>query len=568
MQLVKELMEATETTKLKPRMLPAGSVGTDSRESLDTAKNWLITCSWSHAECIKSTREPVELPARFLEINLDQVEPVKRIRLRTDVQVVKYATLSYCWGGVASHVPHLRKENLTSYMQEIVVGDLPKTFRDAIECAYRLGVRYLWIDSLCIIQDSEEDWLRQSALMADIYARSFINLAATVSRTSNEGLFRYRAPSDVSPCLVDLRYNESYGDVFHCVEGNAWETSVNSGILNTRAWVLQEMMLASRTLHFASDQIFWRCKSLLASEIYPSGIFEEYPEYNRRLQLTTGPSVWGSHAWFDIVESYTSKLLTKESADKIVALSGIARHVAMNDGLREHDYLAGLWKHTLPLALIWRSESGGQPLQNGAPSWAWASISGNIEFPLRGFTVKNIDIIEAHTTPRADPYGQVIGGELRLSGSVVVGYLSNHEGRDRRCEDCNRDLQCQDWACAEGRHASTENPSKEHKWHFQCTALPYHCVHHVELDLDDLALRGSKQIDRIYFLLFHVDWHQIRHVDGLVLEMVSASTFRRLGYFTGGPDGLCFLHCAKSQRLGHDEIENFDGVDRYAISII
>ena len=71
---------------------------------------------------------------------------------------------------------------------------MPKTFRDAVDCAHRLGVRYVWIDSLCIIQDSNEDWLHQSSLMAEIYAMALLNIAATSSANAEEGLFHVRDP--------------------------------------------------------------------------------------------------------------------------------------------------------------------------------------------------------------------------------------------------------------------------------------------------------------------------------------------------------------------------------------
>ena len=139
------------------------------------------------------------------------------------------------------------------------------------------------------------------------YPQSFFNLAATVSRTSNEGLFRHRTPSDINPCFLDLRYNEWHAGVFHCVEAHYWENNVDCNILNTRAWTLQEMWLVPWILVFLSDQIFWRCESLLASEIDSIGMHDEYPEYTNRLQLTSGPSAWGSRGWFDIVEGYTSR---------------------------------------------------------------------------------------------------------------------------------------------------------------------------------------------------------------------------------------------------------------------
>jgi Heterokaryon incompatibility protein (HET) len=109
--------------------------------------------------------------------------------------VLKYATLSHSWGGILAK--KLVKESIHDFQRGIRVGDLPKTFREAIHVTRKLGVKYLWVDALCVIQDSEKDWLVESSKMGEIYLDSYINLAATASGDSRGGLL----PDEQSPCF-------------------------------------------------------------------------------------------------------------------------------------------------------------------------------------------------------------------------------------------------------------------------------------------------------------------------------------------------------------------------------
>ena len=183
----------TEISRLKPRWLPPSSLGTESLESFNTLNHWLTTCISSHAGCTKPNMQPNALPLRMLDIDLDGCEPIERICLRCDVWPSRYATLSHCWGPDLQTIPRLLQKNLADCVQEIMLDTLPRTFTDAVVCASSLGIRYLWIDCLCIIQDSKEDWLQQSAMMAEIYSNALVNFAATASSSCDGGLFRSRS---------------------------------------------------------------------------------------------------------------------------------------------------------------------------------------------------------------------------------------------------------------------------------------------------------------------------------------------------------------------------------------
>jgi len=154
-------------------------------------------------------------------------------------------------------MPVLRVENLQDMQEDIPFNSLSRTFQEAIFTTRRLGFRYLWIDSLCIIQDSREDWRKESVLMSTVYSGSQLNLAATSARNGTEGYFRDRNPSLVQPCKVRARTTGHGEGLFDCVDLNIWKKGVEESPLGLRGWVLQERVLAPRTLHFGETQMFW-----------------------------------------------------------------------------------------------------------------------------------------------------------------------------------------------------------------------------------------------------------------------------------------------------------------------
>lgn len=527
----------TETSRLKPRWLPPSSLGTESPESFNKLTHWLTTCISSHAGCTKPTLQPNAMLVRMLEIDLDRCEPIERIRLRSSVRPTKYATLSYCWGPDLRTIPRLLHENLSDRLQEIMLDTLPRTFRDAVVCAYRLGIRYLWIDCLCIIQDSKQDWLRQSAFMAEIYSNAFVNFAATASSSCDGGLFRSRSYSDVNPCIVDPHFEGNPGFLYHCVDPDIWR-DVKDGVLNTRGWTFQETLLAPRTLHFAETQIYWQCESLCASEIYVDGLPYTTP-LNGKSQLAST-----REKWWTIVGEFTSRSLTHETEDKLVALSGIARRVAMNDHLKDNEYLAGIWRHDLPFGLFWRSTSGGFPLHNGVPSWSWASISGNVEIwranSLGSEALWGFYIVAAHVTPKADPYGQVRGGSICISAhSFGKGGLSKY-GEDKSSDG------------SQG-------------YYFRISGVPDSFRHYLRCWLDVCDSRELSNISNIYYCFWQYLPSKASGI-GLILDKVGTGKFKRIGIFSGASGK--FSYWAKFPRLDIDDYEHLDEAGQYTFSVI
>ena len=306
-------------------------------------------------------------------------------------------TLSHRWGNLSPLT--LTQSTYHMLKEQNPVSALPKTFRDVVATVRSLGARYVWIDSLCIFQDSREDWLKESLKMRNVYAHSMLNIAATAAKNSDEGCFRDRNPSLLRPCITYATWTGIPETQYAVLDNLFWRDNLSTLPLLRRGWVLQERVLAPRILHFGQAQTFWECQVKNACETYPNGVpssiwngvnFKELDSlFGRdtrpkplspidRLYPAPGPHDF----WNRIVVEYSKCDLTYES-DKLVALAGIARQVQLVTG---DDYVAGMWKSQFPLSLGWHVERvqdprvplARRPSAYRAPSWSWASVNAPI----------------------------------------------------------------------------------------------------------------------------------------------------------------------------------------------
>jgi hypothetical protein len=315
----------------------------------------------------------------------------------------------------------LTKSNIDALHQEIPVDSLCKTFQDAIIVTQALGLGYLWIDSLCIIQDDEHDWDQESATMADVYGNAVVNIAATNAIDGSAGLFVERSIVRASRQIVRTNTNESY-IIMDRFSGNR---CLDRTPLSRRAWAFQERYLARRTIHFTTEQIFCECRFHTACESFPEGL-----DTSVRNAFPTRDS---SDEWRKIVEFYSRALLTMPK-DKLVALSGVARQFQAKN---RDQYCAGLWRKALELDLCWRidREHPEQPpaqssaLQYRAPTWSWACtdypLTYDVMIPYN--TQKRVEVLchvmGASFEPlTSDPLGQLGHGHLNINcGPLLNG---------------------------------------------------------------------------------------------------------------------------------------------------
>ena len=326
----------------------------------------------------------------------------------------------------------LRKDNIESFTEGIDISQVPKTFRDVLKVAAKLKVRYLWIDSLCIVQDSTEDWQHEASLMSDVYTNSWCNIAATKALDGTDGCFAERTFLDISQCVVEAKWDSHSSQVYVCWIPDIWDYAVNNQKLLQRGWVTQEMILSPRVLHFSEHQIFWECLELRACETFPAGISRHKGTklschtYSLRHDLIKydDPMRQTLALWARCLQEYTQGFLTFPEKDKLVAISGPARRLGSGDA-----YCAGLWKFDLAGQLMWSVAKAERPSTKppernpGVPSWSWASVNSPVFMGIISMDSNVNNLIKIVTVDMEletqDPFGQVRGGRLQIEGPLI-----------------------------------------------------------------------------------------------------------------------------------------------------
>ncbi|OAP61677.1 hypothetical protein AYL99_03880 [Fonsecaea erecta] len=429
---------------------------TDSDATLSLADKWLRDCIAQDTACASERQSAVwdrTLPARLICVESDgsSLRSARVVDTNLLPSDTPYLTLSHSWGD--GKFLKLLSTNTTQLYCDISVDELSRTHRDALSITRRLGYRYIWIDSLCIIQDSEDDWRSQSAQMASIYGNSTCNIAAENAPGSG-GCFVRRNPLMQRPCQLthsnDLDRGEGvYAHRYHTANWSAFPLYYYSPLsLLTRAWVQQERILSPRVLYFGGPEIHWECCSFQASEAWPNGSpnedhgFDEvYPLKAAFESYITPFTNWDRddhnrfvyELWHNgVLREYTAADLTFEK-DRLVALAGIVGVIQRRTGMT---YVAGLWKELLPMDLMWRKMDAPmpgdkhlEPIPWKAPTWSWASVKGRKRcdlFALQKAENDNIlycsRILECatETLDAVQPMlGEVFGGTITLTGFLA-----------------------------------------------------------------------------------------------------------------------------------------------------
>lgn len=393
--------------------------------------------------------EKPSYPTRLIDIG-GQGDTKWRLHIPSEDEVLStpYITLSYRWGSGAGLM--LFRSNIDEFRRGRLIQDLPQTFKDLIDVARWLSVRYVWIDALCIIQDSTEDWQIESVNMRHVYANSFCNIAASASSTPEGGLFRSRQPEKIRPGFVTASFPTSEPKDYYIFDKCYSERQILKGPLQRRGWVLQERLLAPRVIHFAEDQIFWECFTKSKCEVFPLGIPLHFPLKEDFKSLWGLPETYKTqqrnislhifNLWNGLVREYTQCALTKRS-DKLIAISGLANLVHETTG---DQYVAGLWKSRLAESLDWRVYEPTAKIDSEyrAPSWSWASIDGPVSpLGISAVAKMHISISEVHIeNSGSNSTGPVTGGYLQLSG-IIIQATSHATHHPRLCQVKTKDCQ-------------------------------------------------------------------------------------------------------------------------------
>ena len=410
---------------------PSGD--TSSIAALNHIKSWISDCVGAHKACPGSDTTP-PLPTRVIQIDGNHTNPHARLIETSGLQGI-YACLSHCWGGSRAECITY-KATLEANKAGIAWDKVPNTFQEAIRVASFLGISYLWIDSLCIIQDDVEDWMIEAAQMARIYQNAFITIAATAARSSYAGLFRH-TPDEFIASSVSSATNGIPIFVRKALPHPRWDSTVEQEQypLLDRAWVYQERLLSPRVIHFTETELVWECRESERCECQVGNAPSN--DLAGDLDLAHVKMSWQDpKMWSNIVMHYSHLSLTF-GKDKLPALAGAAREVANQQGSKLGTYLAGCWEHTLLIDLSWAIATFDAPGRSDpwrAPTWSWMSVDCAIHPGM--FPCTEITIIEASCEPSGrDPYGQISSGHIVLRGCLLQTQLlyPSSESEAYRC---------------------------------------------------------------------------------------------------------------------------------------
>ncbi|CVK90869.1 related to tol protein [Fusarium proliferatum] len=367
---------------------------TESQTTTTTIQSWIRECLGTHDGCqshIHDQSTSFICPKRLLDLSNGTL--VLREDLR---QKLRYACLSHCWGKIK--IVRTTTHTIGSFRKEVPLDQLSETFRDAVDICRSLGILYLWIDSLCIIQDSPEDWREQAAQMADIYQHSFLTIAATKSQDGSQGCFSETSHQYVAKLVPG--YQNIYVRQKVPLFPNHWTQLENNDgypLLN-RAWIYQEMRLSPRVLHFCNEEVIWVCQNSQRSETGCNDTdYNDGKSFKPTLFTCVGEPQRDrdQFTWHRSVQEYSRLNLTFES-DKTIALAGVAQR--MQRTRQDDRYLAGIWEKNLPLDLLWMvwpTPTIGKPRLARYPSWSWASVSSQVMWdgiwsPLQSVVVQEV----------------------------------------------------------------------------------------------------------------------------------------------------------------------------------
>ena len=427
------------------------------------ARKWIKTCTEHHDHCSQRIAAESFHFARILDVDSMCIREVIEIPPGS-----LYTTLSHCWGGL--DLPSLKTDKYEQMKRQIDPTKLPKTFTHAIECTRALGIKLLWIDSLCIVQDSEDDWNREAAHMGGIYAGSYCNIAATSALNGRGGLYRDRYLASASRFTIGIsrpltepgtdNIDGTSNEVLRIPEGlyeavneELWENLVSKSPLGGRAWFTQERLLAPRVLHFSWQQILWECQDLRACESHPEGLhkkaqgladIKKYSPFSDKLVQPESCSVTLLETWMNVIELYSGGRLTR-STDKAAAIAGVATVLSMRTGVQ---YYAGIFDVFLPCQLTWMMLQPPLAVPEArAPSWSWMSVDSSVVFkwaPMEMSQMQmlvkvidiNIEILEG-----ISPFLRTTNGEMLLQGHLTPcecandWFRSEEEDHDRPSTD-------------------------------------------------------------------------------------------------------------------------------------
>jgi Heterokaryon incompatibility protein (HET) len=438
----------------------AGLSSFSTKSAFAALKGWLDDCSRNHITCGLGRRNLERyVPKRVLDVGRYGSDPI--ILRETRGESSPYIALSHCWGEQKEFpIPKCTMSTFTKFKNGIDYNELPKSFQDAVAMTQHLGIRYLWIDSICIIQDSPSDWAVHCEEMSSIYRSAFLVISATASWNSKGGCFHETLrniewnfkTSTGEPAILNIRQSHDHSAFGEPINARAiprtGETykseypAVPAPVFG-RAWCYQERLLGSRIIHYADTELIFECLTAVNCEcgalfnwknedlLLPRQLLAGITNDPGSMSHISPSGEWLPTQWREIVTAYSSKDLTVHT-DKIPAIAGLAKRFQR---LGMGSYHAGIFQVDLFRSLLWTSsspEKDRRPNTYIAPSWSWASVKGKIFFQgsqhwlydhnRNEYSASIVEIKSILENPQ-NTFGRIKSGFLKLEGYMTSGKL-------------------------------------------------------------------------------------------------------------------------------------------------
>lgn len=363
------------------------------------------------------------VPTRLLEIGPSHVD----VRLiETGGILVQYTGLSYCWGGPPKAVTKV--DNYAQRLRKVDWSEMPRLHQDAVKLTWDLGVRHIWIDAWCIIQNDEQDWNKEAVRMADVYENAHVVFSSAHAPSADEALI-----AEDKPLMLNCPFQHvgdpdiilAWSIINHKV-GRTISSDNNEWPAFERAWTFQERMLSRRVVHFAPKELIWECRGSKACEC---GYLTRHPNESLRHMVDVLPEYDGDEPeivyaafWRVLLRQCSGRKLSEEK-DRLVAISGLAQKF---NGHGLGRYFAGIWENDMPQALTWWSRPDTECRRTHsyvAPTWSWASIVGETwhEFQDHTKSTYHAVIEDVDCTTTTSPFSRVESGYLKMR-SPVYGF--------------------------------------------------------------------------------------------------------------------------------------------------
>lgn len=337
-------------------------------------RQWTEYCVRSHGSTCQGKAQDFSAWKSFFGV-ID----VNDMRLTSLPPGKRYVALSYVWG--SGPVFTTKESNIKSLLSHGGIrknlSSLPRTIRDSIELVRALGERYLWVDALCIIQDSKRSWTLNSRVMDLVYGNAYLTICAADGENANAGL-RGLDPSDRSmpPQII-----EQYSPEVRLMSTMPAENYIRQSVWNTRAWTFQERLVSARNLIFVGGRVYFQCRCTARSidiitEDESAGWSIEFIQSPLlMLQLLPNDPLL---VYKKSLELYMTRNLTY-SKDILAAFNGIGNLVC--------EALGGSLIHGLPSshfdwALLWEARDAAERRVEEDdeifPSWSWCGWKGEM----------------------------------------------------------------------------------------------------------------------------------------------------------------------------------------------